>query len=613
MATALFRHAYLKQFYQRSAHAANNGLQHRGIASSLCFNQHHPPVDAAVLDEIKSLRPAKPVLPTETQYNKLESELGSRFNVPQLKLFIRQSGRKPMSRKAELIQQILEDWQVTTRERQFLQQERDRKHTIQHQIQLAPDELFFAVSDNGQVFRDIEARYPSVNIMINIADGQCTLVSPKRSMEPVKKAVQDALALERQQVRLTTPDQSTTPTFQKMTQPLLDDMSTLTGVYLSLDNDKISMTAKSKEKLDRAKRMLAVLMTDHGLTTQPSLQSADVTLIQRFPASTSEPLCLLPLHDSATMPLTMSTLGWSRLAAHGQSQENAFSPLDGRSTDILTELGIKEHLEKTLSIEEDSNGSVRLEALFGHLLFENPADQPIHPNLLVPGLQGSFDVNGLQKFFQTPGKHRRFYTGNPSNKVRSSLVPLPLNEGFHRRVVKVDYIASSRVGRFVDETDARTSWSTPLERLQLAFVEQQDGSLVFDQVVGSRKHTMIDLLQLGGNVDVRLVATRLKEFDQDLPSPIQDLINECRLASFSDLRCPDFWDQHAMTLLGITFNNESRYKLGDNEVTLNYISEQETCTRRAEMKMTSMTQGLDQWPSFWSSLVSLANQWSFKK
>ncbi|KAI8065934.1 hypothetical protein BC940DRAFT_303231 [Gongronella butleri] len=566
-----------------------------------------------LVSAVEQLRPKQRILRSENKYAQVGARLGMQFTVPQLQTYLREQGIKPKKRKAELQEQIVHEyWGVTTHDRVLQEQEHDRQHTQQHVFQLAPDQLFFLLADNGNVFCEIEDQFPRSNIMINVASGQCTIVAPDRHMDAMQKAVHDALQLQRVNVRLASSSDHTA-SLETLTQPILDDLSMLAGVHMTVDNDTISMSAKSQSSLERAKRLLSVLLTDLGLTPQPSFQEADMTVLQQALASTNEPpLSFLPLHDAATMPPTVASMGWSRLQSAYHTHAHGFISLDRSLEDGATEQEIKCQLE-SLVTPHDEKHPVVLEAKLGHLLFENPQLHPGQLNLLTPELEGHFTVDDLKNMFLTSTKHRRFYAGNPPERVRSSLVPLSFKGGHHRRVVKVDYIASMRLGQFLSDTDTLVMAHSPYQRLQLTFAEQDDGSLSFENATTYHQQATAHLLQLNGQIDAQLTAQRVASYDTDIPSPIRALIDQCHMASYSDLDCPNFWRQTEMTLLGVALHNESRYQFHQNQVNLSYINDQETRTRRAELKIIAPpSPSFDHWPSFWDSITSLSKRWIYK-
>ncbi|KAI8099512.1 uncharacterized protein BX664DRAFT_321460 [Halteromyces radiatus] len=592
-----------------------------------------------LLNSMEGHRPTKQVI-SESAFAKLEQMIHVAYTVPQLKLYLKSNGVTPSHRKSNLIKQIMVDyWKLTTPERKRAKELSQRKNNSRDQFQLQQDEMFFILQDNGNMIRDIEQQY-KVRVRIGVTDLMCTLEGQKSQLPAALVAIREAITLERQRVRLVD-DRSTanltTDTLAMVPQRVLDDLSKTSGAYISLDNNQISLAAPTKTSLSDAKRKLAVFLTDFGFTSKRSLQPSDYTAIQHIPTSSTsktDPLIFLPLHDTPSMPLAMKTIGWSRVCRTGEERDiksdasSHFHLLGGdrsSSSSELSPLQIKDMLQETF---KTTDKKLSIEATFGQLLFQNPTVVPGQTNLLIPEIRGCFNLKDLEKLYQSSTCHRRFFSGYPPSNIRPSLLPLTSNNEFHQRIVRIGYIDSSllcqlMVNDIIPESPLLTS---SLQRLQLEFIEKDDGTLEYQRTIAEHERKSIDLLGVSGNVDVRLTAKEYSIYDNKMnemnktAASLLDLVNNCRLDSYSELSCPTVWksDEGEMTLLDVTFNNESRYRLDDNLVTLRYVDEQQSRTRRAEMKMvpyqqeTEIKNEFDYWDGFWIKVIDLAQKWNYR-
>lgn len=80
-------------------------------------------------------------------------------------------------------------------------------------------------------------------------------------------------------------------------------------------------------------------------------------------------------------------------------------------------------------------------------------------------------------------------------------------DGFHQRSVTINYIDSSLLGQLQNKTSPITAttaptssaeWAAPLRRLQLEFIEQDDGELKFKRAIGEHGRSTMDILGLAG-------------------------------------------------------------------------------------------------------------------
>ncbi|KAI8336322.1 hypothetical protein BC941DRAFT_503218 [Chlamydoabsidia padenii] len=524
-------------------------------------------------------------------------------------------------------------WQLTTPERKRTKELLERKNTSQQQFKLEKDELFFVLDNNGRMVGTVEG--------------------PKHRLGPALADIRDALVLERQSFKLDT-NAPSTAYLNMVPQRVMDDLSKSSGAYIAIANDQISLTAPTTEALDDAKRKLDVFFTDFGLTSKRSLQSSDYIVIQSQPQSTvtAAPLTFVPLHDSSTLPLALKTIGWSRITSNEEikcdqetqvSNMSQFHLLEGSSTSstgTLSPFDLKDILKQPLGITDDSNKHISIEATFGHLLFQNPTMIPGQTNLLVPELRDTFDVTSLQKLINSSTSHRRFFSGNPPKTIRPSLVPVASKNDFHRRTVTIEYIESSFLGQLQSDSTPTTpstttaDWPSPLQRLQLEFIEQDEGVLEFSRALGEHSRSTMDILGLAGNVDIRLTAKEYTPFNRDSNSSndnissttghacasLLNLAAQCQLTSYSEVMCPSTWNSgsNIMVLVDVAFNNESRYQLDNNLVTLRHIEEQESRTRRTEMKIEpfglhhGVSNGFSSWDDMWYKIVDLAQRWKYR-
>ncbi|KAI9300003.1 hypothetical protein BJ944DRAFT_244615 [Cunninghamella echinulata] len=636
------RRSIIPSFYQKAYLSTNI------TTNNLNKSQHDTSSSSALEDLLMAMDSHKPSqrIISETKYTEIENVLKTRYTVPQLILYLKEKKLSTKGKKKNLIQRIMNDyWTLTTREKELARQITERRNTVQQQFSLKKDEMFFILEDKGHMLKQIE-KEQGIKITIDVVNSICTVEASKYHIDKAMANIKEALYLERQSVQLVdfyhqqnqlqTSSKNIQSIFNHISQNVLDDLSSISETHITIDDDKINLAAKSKEIIENAKRKLSIYLTESGLTSKQPLQSPDHTFIQE-----TESLSLMPLHDSASMPFNMKSLGWSRLCNNNMDKSTGllFYGLDnqGSSSAQLLEpsdpLYIKSLLQSDLVQEENKN--ISIEAKFGHLLFQNPTIKPNHINLLIPEKAGNFGINEFKDFFQTSKSYRQFFSGNPPRNVRKKLSPLPLNEGFHRRTVKLNYVDSSLLCQLKQTDHHLTSSSylpSPISRLQLEYIENDDGTLEFNSILGEYKRSTIDILQLKENVDVRLLAKQYTSFDraslesinyknmdEKLIQSLRDLTSSCQLLSYSDIECPPFWKlgDNNMTLFDVSFNNESRYQVGSNLVTLQYTEEQENKARRAEMVMTPfkndemITNGFDHWEVFWENISNLGRKWVY--
>ncbi|CAO3616679.1 unnamed protein product [Cunninghamella blakesleeana] len=530
-------------------------------------------------------------------------------------------------------------WKITTKERELTKKLIERKNAIKSQFKLKADELFFILEDNGALLKSIEKDH-HIKITINVHDLQCTVEGPKKDIEKSTQIVRDAIALERQTVQLIDKDNQPSFIFTQIPHNTLNDLSKTTETYITVDDNKISLAAKSNATLENAKRKLSIFLQESGLTSKKPLQSANSTFIEE-----TSSLSLMPLHDSVSMPSNMKSLGWSRICnnnkgcSHDAENGPLFFSLDDRTTykdnsDLVPSSHIKKLLESNF-IEEE-NKRISMEARFGQLLFQNHHLQTRFINLLVPDLSGNFGINELKEYFQKTKTSKQFFSGNPPHKMRSKLRPLPLNEGYHRRIIKLDYIDSSLLCQLKDVnqniSSSSSSSHSPISRLQLEYIENDDGILEFKNIIGEHKRYTVDLLQIYENIDVRLIAKQYSLFDNpslesnsnhlddDVLQSMRNLTKSCQLLGHSELDCPPHWKlgDNDMTLMNVTFNNQSRYQLKNNVVTLQYTEEQEDKSHRSEMIVTSLEDDkelkneFNSWDEIWENVWNLSRDWKYR-
>jgi hypothetical protein len=78
---------------------------------------------------------------------------------------------------------------------------------------------------------------------------------------------------------------------------------------------------------------------------------------------------------------------------------------------------------------------------------------------------------------------------------------------FHQRSITIEYIESSLLGQLQYKAPPTTTTTAstpsaelaaPLRRLQLEFIEQDDGELTFKRVIGEHGRSTMDVLGLAG-------------------------------------------------------------------------------------------------------------------
>ncbi|KAG0167579.1 hypothetical protein DFQ30_005890 [Apophysomyces sp. BC1015] len=581
-----------------------------------------------LFNSIASHQPRSNVVESE-KYDKIARSLRLSFTVPQLRSFLKKCDAKQHGIKEELIKRIMtECWELKTREQLSFELKQKKLNAVSYQAEASREELFFVIGDNGATLRAIENQN-EVNITINVANYRYTVHGTSEAVERAKLAIKNHLRLFHRQLDL--------PAFKELQyhgsiereiKRVLVDISKASGVFIALENGKIYQLDFTDKQPLAASDYIAVANID----SQPTKH------LQQ------NPYVLLPLQDEQAMPLFGRRVGWSRVSRTKSRTEDEddvlkdkdeedventqarFQLLEPRSTSdtedskIVDYADLKDMLTKSLNIT-DNKDKISLEATFGHLLLRNVvADADV--SLLQPSMRTSFDASRLSDLLAShPNGRRLFFGSSPPHHINTALAPISLYAGFHRRLVKVEYVSlplTAQVGSVPCETT-----TDDLQRLELQFSAEENGSLQLQQVTGEHARSAVDLINVGGNIDVRLLARRYSQFSRvKMPSWIQSLVDDCHLTGYSDLSCPNFWNQDSdLMLTDISFRNETRYLLESNLVTITHIEGQDGRTRRSELTVTPVVSeietyspvpnGLDRWDSFTKAVNQLAKRWSY--
>ncbi|KAF7726715.1 hypothetical protein EC973_008489 [Apophysomyces ossiformis] len=544
---------------------------------------------------------------------------------------------------------MTECWKLKTREQQSLELKQKRLNTVSYEAEASREELFFVIGDNGATLREIEAKN-EVSITINVANYRYTVSGTPEAIERAKVDIREHLQLFHRELDLPpVKEQHYYSTIEKEMKRMLVDISKASGVFIVLENGKFSMAGRSEESLEHASRLLKIAITELSFSDKRSLAASDYIAIETVEKPSNcraphHPYVLLPLHDEQAMPLVARGVGWSRISRvkseEDSEEEISMNQSEGESNSILAQYqlleaksssypedpdtigctDLKDILSKALNVA-DSKDDIALEATFGHLLLRNVVADP-NSNILQPSMRSPFDASRCRDLLSShPNGRRLFFGSTPPYHIHKLLAPLPHYAGFHRRSVKVEYVGLPLVAPLGD--DPNGSIMNDLQRLELHFLSEENGGLQLRQVVGEHGRTAIDLINVCGNVDVRLLARRYTQFSRvKMPSWIQSLVDSCNLTSYSDLSCPNFWKRDSdLMLLDVSFRNEARYLLKDNLVTITHIESQDGRTRHSELTVTPVmaevntyppvSNGLDRWESFTETIHELANRWNY--
>ena len=93
---------------------------------------------------------------------------------------------------------------------------------------------------------------------------------------------------------------------------------------------------------------------------------------------------------------------------------------------------------------------------------------------------------------------RNLILSNPPHQLTSLFLPLLNGENFHRRTIRLEYVSNSLLAELGTPSSVRRYDPNTMRRLELEFVEGEDGELQTEKVVGETARSMVDLIGVEG-------------------------------------------------------------------------------------------------------------------
>ena len=132
-------------------------------------------------------------------------------------------------------------WGVKTVDQIKAEEKLKKQNRVVHSFTASREELFFIIGDNGVTMRGIEQE-SGVNITINVANHQCIIDGPSKSVDKAKAAIGAYLDISREHVDL--PRIKDNVTYNDITvasNRLLADISAASGAYVALQDEKVGL------------------------------------------------------------------------------------------------------------------------------------------------------------------------------------------------------------------------------------------------------------------------------------------------------------------------------------------------------------------------------------
>lgn len=172
-----------------------------------------------------------------------------------------------------------------------------------------------------------------------------------------------------------------------------------------------------------------------------------------------------------------------------------------------------------------------------------------------------------------------FLNSTPPRKLTTPYMPITqaLDGGFHQRTIQLEYVNQSLLANYNNE-------NSDLKRLLVEFLIQEDGNLNIKKITAEKNRSVVDILGLYGNVDVRLMAKQYLDYTKNTTN-LEELIDQCKLISYGEISAPK--QQHILNenliLSDISFINKKRYLFEDGLISVNHVEQQDKKVKRTEM------------------------------
>ncbi|KAI8637290.1 hypothetical protein BD408DRAFT_486337 [Parasitella parasitica] len=548
-----------------------------------------------LLESIEAFRPKKEVISTENM-DRLYKLFQKSFSVRQLADY---SAVHKLPRHGRLKNQLIDGivkkhWGIQStkdvdaaRQRKALEMRRD---TVKEIFPATFQQLFFIIGNNGDTIRNIEENY-HVFITIDVDKQEYAVEGLSKAVAKAKEEILTHLNILEDQVDV--PEKiKRDPQLRNDVNESLVDMSKLAASFITLEDDKFSLASTSAENLSNAKRLLNLTLTEMNATGKKALSTADHTVIHKDLEFT-----VLPMQDVLSMPFYDKKLNWNKLEYKKKDEKDDYMVFGGQ--EMVGEIGnTQDLLVKSLN---NGGDAISIEARFGKLLFQDNH----HDISLSPGC-----ATDLATLF----KNRSLFLNSiPPRKITAPYIPIirSLDGGFHQRTIQLDYVNQSLLAGKDENSD--------LKRLLVEFTTQENGSMNVKKIIAEKNRSVVDVLGMFGNVDVRLIAKQYLDYTNDT-THVGELIERCKLMSYSQLSAPKqqpFLNDN-FVLADISFINTKRYLFDDGLISVNHIEQQDKKVKRTEMMVTSLdpltwntANATDRWPSFIAIVKEIARRWDY--
>ncbi|KAI8345359.1 mitochondrial inner-membrane-bound regulator-domain-containing protein [Blakeslea trispora] len=540
-----------------------------------------------LLESVETFKPLNKKILTTKKMDSLRNNMSNAFTVRQLRDYLeaKQAPVKKSSTKDKLLTQVInQQWGISTQEQLNKERLSRQKLLVKDALSSSKEELFFIIGDNGNTIRSIEKKN-NVNIIIDIENDKCIIEGLPEEVKETKKDIQAYLTIQHEYVEL--PKESAhDEQLQSQIEQALPAISKVAGTFISMKENKLDLASLSNKSMDHAKRLLSLFLTKTGAAGKKALDTSNKTAVTNY-----DKLTRLPFHDLSSMSLFDKKFYWNRIQTnqHEKSQSE-YQLMDGES------IGSFDQISKTLLKPFDQLDNITMDARFGYLLFQQP-------RTMNDSGCNSIDRSTLSNLCNS---RTLFHNIIPPRLLTSSLIPLIQDNKYHQRLVQVDYVDQSLLVNYphVDSAD--------LQRLRLEFVLNDHGNITLKSMTGEKKRSVMDILGVHGNVDIRLYA---KE-SVSLQPEFEALADKCQLLSYSELNAPATFE--GLVLTDVTFINKKQYILDNALVSIDHIEQQDQQTRRTELKVKSVdpttleeTQSPHRWSSFSAVLDQLAQKWKY--
>ncbi|CDH48623.1 hypothetical protein RO3G_01818 [Lichtheimia corymbifera JMRC:FSU:9682] len=615
------------------------------LFKQLISEQHEAPA-SDFIQSIEAIRPKskKEHVLTNERYDSLVKQLNEGFTVPQLREYLQTQHHRvsKQHRKQQIIDMIIRHvWGFESREMVRQQAIKKKMDSRQRHCKTNRQELFFIIGEDGDTLRAIEEKH-NVQITVLADMNQYMIEGYSRAVDAARMEIKEYLSS-------IVNDHINMPPLKEgvviedvlnAIKPFLPYISKETKAFITIQEDKLTLAARSNNDIDHAKWLLAKTLADLDLTTTQSLDAADDLYIQLSNESDKPTLSFTPIHDAKAMPVTVKHSGWSRITL-GRDEKSIAKGLyhleSEKKDDWVNDAAIRRIMME--SLPETVHANISLEARFGNVLFENPAEASMR--FLTPPLHHHFSTQKLHDYISTSKRRHIFFPSQPPPTITRSFLPvISAGSSPYRRRVVLEYVSKYLLPNFGGQMSSPLP-SDQLKRLQIEFMIQDDGDLELERVMGEYNRSTIDIIGLEKNVDLRLLAKQYVLFagsgqtvpghlvHKVMPAELQEAVDQCELTGYTDFDClPSLKldDMGTMDLLEVSFRDEARYK-GDNEtedvmLTISDVDTQKAQTRHTELMITPITHdtmgswkvpenGLESWLPFRRNVRELSKRWKF--